>query len=891
MTDRLAQLQTALAGHYTIERELGRGGMATVYLAKDLRHDRPVALKVLHPELAASLGSERFQREIKLAARLQHPHILTVHDSGEIPASGRDPALFWFTMPFVEGETLRDRLNRERQLSVEDAVQIAREAAEALDYAHQHGVIHRDIKPENILLTGAHPLVADFGIARALGAGGERLTETGLAMGTPAYMSPEQASGGAEVDARTDIYALGCVLYEMLAGEAAFTGPTPQAILAKRFSGEVPSVRRMRPSVPEAVDLAITRALAPVPADRYGSAAEFAKVLNPAVTTSPAMQPVRPSVGIREARMLGQRPLFAMLMLGILIGGGALFAWRRMRGPNEPGSGGPTRIAVLPFENLGSADDAIFADGITDEVRGKLTGLGGLEVMARSSSNEYRKTTKSPREIGQELGVQYLLTGTVRYEKAANGSGRVKVSPELIQVSSGAAKWQQPFDASLTDVFQVQADIAGRVAQALNVALGDSAKEHLAEKPTSNEEAYTYFLKGRSYEERAILNVEPQSMAIAQQMYEQAIGLDSSFALAWARLAGVNLYFYQRDATDKSRADAAKKAVDRAVALAPNLAQSHIAQGEYARIVDQNRTRAMAEYEAALKAEPNNAELRSGLAWTQLSRGAKDSAWANAKLAAELDPRSGERALDYADMAATLRHFALADSLFDKTLALAPDQYHAYYDRAENLIDWKADVAGAKKVMHEAETRIGPVEFVKKMCVACFDWTGAMASDYERILDQLSLKDFSAVDSLNYFEARGERANVHGDAAAARKNWEIARGLADRQAKARPKVPRWHDELATIHASLGQRADAEREHQLYQDAMTARGDTYYLKAEAAYHWASMQLRLGNKEAAVDSLQSSLKYGDDSWNTAMRLSVDPFWNPVREDPKFQALLAH
>jgi serine/threonine protein kinase len=293
-----AGLRDGLADRYTLERELGRGGMATVYLAQDLRHDRPVALKVLHPELAASLGPDRFQREIRFAARLQHPHILTVLDSGE--AGGR----LWFTMPFVEGESLRDRLRRERQLPVEDALQIAREAARALDYAHQHGIVHRDIKPENILLTrDGSTLVADFGIARAL-EGEDQLTQTGMVIGTPAYMSPEQASGDKGIDARTDIYSLGAVLYEMLAGEAPYTGPTAQAIIAKRLMDPVPSVRRVRPNVPEGVEEAIRRALAPVAADRFGTASDFARALQAAgtpttptaaTTTPTAVVPATPS--------------------------------------------------------------------------------------------------------------------------------------------------------------------------------------------------------------------------------------------------------------------------------------------------------------------------------------------------------------------------------------------------------------------------------------------------------------------------------------------------------------------------------------------------------------------------------------------------------------------
>jgi len=283
-------LDAELRGRYVIERELGRGGMATVFLARDLRHERPVALKVLHPELAATLGPERFLREIRLAARLQHPHILTVLDSGD--AAGQ----LWFTMPYVEGETLRDRLRREGQLPMDDALRIARETADALDYAHQHGVVHRDIKPENILLAGRHALVADFGIARALGAGGaagagaptreQRLTETGMSVGTPAYMSPEQASGDREVDARSDIYSLGCVLYEMLAGEPPFTGPSAQAILLRKFTENPRPLRAIRDTVPEPIEQAVARALARSAADRFTTAAEFRRVLEPAQTGS-----------------------------------------------------------------------------------------------------------------------------------------------------------------------------------------------------------------------------------------------------------------------------------------------------------------------------------------------------------------------------------------------------------------------------------------------------------------------------------------------------------------------------------------------------------------------------------------------------------------------------
>ena len=453
--DRLAE---ALRDRYEILRELGRGGMAVVYLARDLRHDRHVALKVLLPTLAQSLGADRFLREICTAARLQHPHVLSVYDSGAVGAE-----LLWFTMPFVEGESLRDRLQREAQLPVPDALRIAREVADGLDFAHRHGVVHRDVKPENILLGDGHALVADFGISRAL-AGDETdepLTETGVRVGTPAYMSPEQATGQ-QVDARTDVYALGAVLYEMLAGEPPFTGPTPQAIIAKRFHSDALPLRAVRPAVPDHVDRAVTRALARTPADRFASAAELARALE-AGEASGATAAVRHKPPRRTGILL--------LGIGVLLGLGVLFGSRLQR--SRPAStDGLQRVAVLPFDNLAAADRGYFAEGITDEIRGKLATVPGLQVTARNSSTRYAGSSKPPDEIGRDLGVTYLLSGTVRWDQEGNAS-RVRVSPELVDAGTGATVWQQSFDAPMTDVFRVQAEVAERVARELGVALGD----------------------------------------------------------------------------------------------------------------------------------------------------------------------------------------------------------------------------------------------------------------------------------------------------------------------------------------------------------------------------------------------------------------------------------
>src|SRR5881398_3462916 len=494
LTDPLARLQAALADRYTIERELGRGGMATVYLAQDRKHHRQVAIKVLKPELAAALGPERFLREIDTAARLTHPHILPLHDSGE--AAG----LLYYVMPYVEGETLRDRLEREGQLPLEEAVRITREVASALSYAHSHDVVHRDIKPENILLSGGEAVVADFGIARAITAAARgQLTETGIAIGTPGYMSPEQGAASARVDERSDIYSLGCVLYEMLAGEPPFTGPSAQVVIAKRFTDPVPSVRRLREGVPPAIDAAVSRALAKAAVDRFATAALFAEAL---AAPPPVPAPVHPSrrgrplLGRRLAYGVGLAALAVLAAIGIF-----------PRSPARSGTSHPSpqrMLVVLPFENLGRPDDEYFADGMTEEVTARLAGLHGLRVVGRTSARQYKKTTKTIPQIGQDLGVDYVLEGSVRWDKPPRGPSRVRVTPQLIRVSDASHVWAHVYDAVLADVFAVQSNIARQVAETLEVTLLAPERQALDAKPTTNLEAYDYYLRGKDYQARKL---------------------------------------------------------------------------------------------------------------------------------------------------------------------------------------------------------------------------------------------------------------------------------------------------------------------------------------------------------------------------------------------------
>jgi eukaryotic-like serine/threonine-protein kinase len=895
LADLHDQLRAGLSGSYALEQELGRGGMATVFLAQDLKHGRPVALKVLHPELAASLGPERFQREIRLAARLQHPHILTVLDSGE--AAGQ----LWFTMPYVEGESLRSRIQRERQLPLDAALQIAREAGRALDYAHQHGVVHRDIKPENILLTkDGSTLVADFGIARALG-GDERLTQTGMAIGTPAYMSPEQASADKTIDARTDIYSLGAVLYEMLAGEAPFTGPTAQAIIVKRFTEPVPSVRKLRPSVPEVVDRAVQRALAPVAADRFDSAGEFVRAIHTSAAPpdaaptvpSPVVQivPTAPTRTASAASPTSGRPrrrvpvLAITLALGFLLGLGVLFAWRRSHAATGEEDSGSKVLAVLPFENVGDSANAYLADGITNELRGKLSQLGHIQVIASGSSNQYRHTTKAPQDIARELGADYLLTATVQWEKLPGGGSRVRVSPELVDVTPGHAprtKWQQPFDAAITDVFQVQADIAGQVASALNVALGAGQKQTLTERPTENLAAYDAFLKGEATH-GLVLN-DPPTLRSAITYYEQAVALDSTFALAWAQLARAHAAYYFYVTPNPASADAAKRATDRAGALAPDRPESRLAVGAYYNSVRAEYAQALAAFEEGLKIAPDNADLLTEAALVEQSLGRWDAAGKHLQRAWTLDPRSATTARRLSQSLLRLRRYPEAIAAADRGLVVASTNIDLLENKTMACLAL-GDLTRARAVIHSAPAEVEPTALVANLG-NYWDLYWALDDAQQQLLLRLPPSVYDD-DRGTWGIVRAQTYYLRGDRAKARIYADSARLGYEETLKATPDDAQRRVFLGLTLAYLGRKAEAMKEGQRAVALVPVSHDGYigpYLQHQLARIYALV----GEPEKAIEQLESLLKmpyFLSPGW-----LRIDPNFAPLKGNPRFEKLVA-
>ncbi len=496
VSDLLETLRTALAERYTVERELGRGGMATVFLAEDPRHHRPVAIKVLHQELAAALGAERFLREIEIAARLQHPHIVPLYDSGT--AVG----LLYYVMPFVEGESLRARLNRERQLPLEDALRITTEVAGALAYAHHHGIIHRDVKPENIMLSGGAAVVADFGIARAVTAAGEgqHLTQTGTVVGTPAYMSPEQGTAD-QIDGRSDQYSLACVVYEMLVGEPPFTGPTAQAIIARHSRDMVSRPSIVRGTIPDGVEAAILRALAKVPADRYPTVAQFAEAVNAPSAVSGPTRLSAAATTLRRKRALRRGISIASVV--VLVAGVVLtrHAWLPSQSPTAGAAASdidPRHIAVLYFDvrsfdsQAGTADLGYLADGLTEALIHELSQVPKLQVVSSNGVRLYKNAKASPDSIGRALKVGTLVEGTV-----VQSGERLRVSVSLVNAATGAETGSTTLERPRADLFALQDTLVKAVSIVLRQRLGQEIQVRETRAGTKNVAAWEFAQQGQ----------------------------------------------------------------------------------------------------------------------------------------------------------------------------------------------------------------------------------------------------------------------------------------------------------------------------------------------------------------------------------------------------------
>jgi len=853
--------------------------MSRVFVATESALDRQVVLKVLPPELAHAVSVERFRQEIRLAAKLQHPHIVPLLAAGDAGTG-----LLYYSMPFVEGESLRVRLTRSGELTLKDAIRILRDVASALAYAHERGLVHRDIKPDNVMLSGGEALVTDFGVAKALSAsasgGDSGLTSLGVALGTPTYMAPEQGAADPNTDHRADLYAWGCLAYECLTGQPPFAGRTPAALLAAHATQTPEPIAARRATLPPALADLVMRCLQKRPADRPQSANELLQglegILTPSGGTAPTMATV--PTGPRTVPRFSPRARLALGALALIVALGAGALVRRML--SGRGASDSRRLAVLPFDNLGAPTDEYFADGISDAVRGKLSTVPGMEVMARASSNQYRHSTKPLAEIGRELGVRYLLTGTVRWERNANGGSRIQVNPELVEVPAGTARWQAPFDAALTDVFQVQADVASRVAEALGVALETSQKNALTDRPTHDLAAYDAFLRG----ERILITqgqIDPLSMREATASYREAVRRDSNFALAWARLARSTSLQYGNGDDDDSIARLAKHAVDRALALAPDRAESYVALGSLRPQVLNDLAGGIDALEHARVLAPRDPDVLSLLGLWLRNANRFDESVACAAEAARLDPRSAIVLRRYSAVLSAAGHFEAADSVARIGVTLVPDNL----DLRATII-WArlalGDSAGARvatrEMMHTSARRYLPL-IAESGAIWLLDdsvQTAALTSPPDSFSEHRRSQGLVALGAAHWELGHPAVARAYADSAVPLIEAELSQNPADDRAR---------KNLALAYTILGRRRDAIAESERVFAGWSAETRATR-QGERAGILMRIDLMTGNPAGAVAWLDSLLRISP-GWGRG-NLRVDPLFAPLRGRPDFQRL---
>ena len=651
------RLASSLREQYAVERELGRGGMATVYLAEDLKHRRKVAIKVMHPEFGVALGAERFLREIEVTAGLQHPHILALHDSGS--AEG----LLYYVMPYVEGASLRERLASDGALPVTEALRILRDVADALDYAHGQGILHRDIKPENILLSRGHALVADFGVARALGrardARGRMLTQTGFSVGTPAYMSPEQLAGGREMDGRSDVYSLACVAYEMLAGAPPFAGPAAEQAAWRGGAAPLSLTARL-PDLPDAAEDVLRRALALSPADRFATASEFAEQLAQALVTG-----LRPHRARRLLPRAAHRRVALIIAVVAAVVGALL--WRPGSDRRAtPVANPPYSLAVLPLKNYsGDPAQEYFANGMTEELTITLSKLEALRVIAHQSVLQFKHSDRSIPEIARLLNVRHVVDGSVMQD-----GRRIRITATLVDATRNTPVWSERFERERHDVMALQRDVALAIARAIEIALTPKDLARLAHVADVDPDAFAHYLKGT--QARYVASAT-NDFTEAERHFARAIAKDSGYAPAYAGLALVH-------ALDGREAQARQFAAT-ALELDPSLADAHLALGMVREIFDWDWAGAESEFRQAIQLNAGHAEAHHELSMLLMRRRRFDEALREARGALYLAPMS-------ARFESAAGHVLLYSGRYDEALdaanratALDPTYLGPYYLR------------------------------------------------------------------------------------------------------------------------------------------------------------------------------------------------------------------
>ncbi len=914
--------------NYQILSKLSAGGMGAVYLAEDLKLHRRVAIKALTPEWAADPDRyRRFRWEAQVLAKLNHPNIVTIY------AIEEEEGAHFLIMELVEGKTL-DQLIPSVGMSSEEIFRIAIPLADALAAAHERGIIHRDLKPGNVMVTDdGRVKVLDFGLAKrqdsAVTPGAAQIkarqpeTQVGQMMGTIPYMSPEQLHGDT-IDPRTDVFALGIILYEMATGSRPFAGKTWGDLASSILRDNPPSVTTLNVYLPRHLGRIIRHCLEKEPQRRFQTALDLRneleelrrEMLTGEVPTGEissdslvrgesdmrsgeasrgAFVTAVPSTRTDLSQVLtgkhyGEKRLAAAASLLVLVVIVALF-WLRSGGiterlgpPDEPPVAAGNRIVVLPLENLGPVEDAYFAAGITDEITSRLASVSALQVISRTTALQYDRAAKTAQQIGADLGVDYLLDGTVRWSTGAGDQNRVRVTPQLTLAANDTQVWSARYDRVIDDIFAVQSEIAGEVIRQLDIALLEPELEALASNPTANIEAYQAYLRGMDYASRRESN--PETWKLAVRMFSRATELDPQFALAYAELSEAHslMYFWMIDRRPERR-EMAREAAEQALAIDPDLPEGHRALAYYYYHGHRDYEAALREFDIAARALPNDSHLLEGTAYIRRRQGRFAEAAANLEKALEIRPKSDWLAAELAETYTTMRRYEEADRYYQRAISLVPDQPAPYQARAQNYLLWRGDVAAARATLESV-----PRQDTTSSVLAWYLLEATGRND-QAALDRLNSNTKAkliGIESISYprdlLHALAYRRMAEPEAAET--YFENARGMLERRLPEGSVNPRLRIALGITYAGLGRGDDAIRaglkavaESPMSQDA--------FIGPRFVEHLAVIYVMAGDHEAALDRIEYLLSIPSELSVPLLRL--DPRWDPLRELPRFKALI--
>jgi len=865
--------------HYKITEKLGEGGMGVVYKALDTKLKRDVAIKFLPNQVASNEEEqERFKIEAQAAAALNHPNIAHIYAIEEV-----DDEIF-IVMEYIDGQELKGAIKSPIP-NMKSAIDYAIQISDGLQAAHEKGIIHRDIKSANIMITNkGHVKIMDFGLAKVRG--GTLVTKAGTTLGTAAYMSPEQVRGN-EADQRSDIWSFGVVLYEILTGKLPFSGDYEAAVAYSILNDTPKPINETRSGMPEEFQNIVIKALQKNPEERYQQIQDLLldlKNMNTASTESKSGN--LPKVNLSQIKTRRGRLVYYGMGLIFLVAiiGYFLFFSKSSIDP-ETSTTKKKMIVVLPFENLGLSEDEYFADGLTEEITSKLSGLSGLGVIARQSAMQYKKTTKSVRQIGEELGVSYILQGTVRWEKVT-GNEHVRVTPQLIDVSEGTQIWSQGSEEILSSSFKLQSEIAESVVQALDIKLALSEKQTLGTDITTNAEAYDYYLRGitsfrKSYNE--------SDFKIAEKMLLKAIELDPNFSRAYAVLSNVHssTYFEYFDHTE-SRVLKAKQTAEKSLEIEPDLIEGHIAMGWYYYLCWLDYNNALTEFRYALRLQPDNAEAVGGIGYIYRRQGKFQEALDYLRKALEISPRDNTLNNSFAGTLILLRRYNQSEQYVQKTILLAPDWRESYTAKALLYLLWSGDIEKARSVLKQADQQNIRVETGYDIfCPIFIEIAGA---NYEKAI-QLIKNMKTGVCDYQFFYIPNDifLAEIYGLTNNTKSKiayYDSARVLLQSKLKEFPDDARMHSSLGIAYAGLGEKEKAIKEGERGVELLPISKEAwngFYREMDLA----KIYTKVGEYDLAIDKIDYLLSIPGEL--SVPYIQIDPVWRPLLHIPRFQKVL--